>query len=529
MRDLLAGDVAKVCHDAKAQALALDTLGLPLGNVAEDTMVAAYLLAPGQGDNSLEDVAMKYLGAYPPALVDDGEATSKKRKRSLADLDPEELAKGVGGRVRCVSVVSPILQAKLQEDGLEHVYRGLELPLTRVLTDMERQGVRVDIGELKRMSKEMEEELALLEARIFELAGEEFNLRSPGQLGRILFEKLGLPVLSKGKSGPSTSADVLEALADEHEIVRIILDYRQVHKLKSTYVDTLPGLVNPRTGRIHTTFRQEVAATGRLSSANPNLQNIPVRTEAGRKIRRAFLPRAGWLMLKADYSQIELRVLAHMADDPDLIEAFRRGEDIHVKTAAEIYGIKPEAVTPEQRDAAKAVNFGIVYGISSFGLAKGTGLSQDEAKEFIEGYFRRYKAVRRYMEETVARARETGYVTTLLGRRRYLPDLTSRRWHQRAFAERTAINTPIQGSAADIIKKAMLAVHGRIRSEGLQGALLLQVHDELLFETPPDELMPLSRLVKEEMEGVIELKAPLKIDLWQGSNWLEGKEVQIDA
>ena len=474
---------------------------------------------------------MKYLGVYPPALAGDEQPASKKRKepKSLADIDPRELARRVGGRAQCVGEAASILRAKLREDGLERLYWELELPLTRVLIDMERAGVRVDIGELELMSKQMEKELAHLEERIFDLAGEEFNLRSPGQLARVLFDKLGLPVLSKGKTGPSTSADVLEALADEHEIVRVILDYRQVHKLKSTYVDALPGLVNPRTGRIHTTFRQEITATGRLSSVNPNLQNIPVRTAAGRRIRKAFVPREDWVMLKADYSQIELRVLAHIAGDPDLIEAFRRGEDIHTTTAAEIYGVKPGEVSPEQRDAAKAVNFGIVYGISSFGLARGTGLTQGEAKEFIEGYFQRYPAVRRYMEETVARARETGFVTTLFGRRRYLPDLTSRRWQQRAFAERTAINTPIQGSAADIIKKAMLSVHSRILSEGLKGTLVLQVHDELLFETPPDELEPLARLVKEEMEGVTELAAPLKVDLWQGSNWLEGKEVKIDA
>lgn len=531
LRELLVNDVPKVCHDAKSQALALDTLGLSLNHVVDDTMIAAYLLAPGQGEHSLEEIAQDHLGVRLPPLTEKGDGGKRKRKVSvdLADFAPKELARRIQGRITSLVAVAPRLRAKLRQDELEDVYSEIELPLTSVLVDMERRGVRVDIGELQLMSKEMGDELARLEARVFELAGEEFNIRSPAQLGRILFDKLGLPVISKGKSGPSTSAEVLEALAEEHEIAGVVLEYRQLHKLKSGYVDALPSLVNATTGRIHTTFRQDVAATGRLSSANPNLQNIPVRTAAGRKIRKAFVAPEGWLMLKADYSQIELRVLAHISRDPDLIEAFRRGEDIHKMTAAEVYGVPPDEVSGEQRDAAKAINFGIVYGISSFGLARGTGLTRSRAKELIDGYFQRYPAVRRYMEETVARAKEVGYVTTLCGRRRYLPDLTSRRRHVRAFAERTAINTPIQGSAADIIKKAMLAVHRRIASEGLMGRLVLQVHDELLFEVPPDQLEPLARLVKEEMEGVVELDVPLKVELQQGSNWLEGREVDLDA
>lgn len=534
LRELFASEVPKVCHDAKEQILALGSLGLALNHVQEDTMLAAYLLNPGQGDHSLEGVAMRYAGIYPPAWSGEDSAGDKRQGARTGRFDPaeepaEKLAQRAGVRLGLVRDLVPKLSKKLEQEGVDWLYREVELPLASVLADMERVGVRVDVGELAAMSKEMDDELAALEARAHELAGEPFNLRSPGQLARILFDKLGLPVIAKGKTGPSTSADVLEALADQHEIARVLLEYRQVHKLKSSYVDALPGMVDPKTGRIHTTFHQEVAATGRLSSANPNLQNIPVRTRAGQKIRKTFIPREGWLFLKADYSQIELRVLAHMSGDPHLIEAFRRGEDIHAKTASEIFGIPLDQVTEEQRSAAKAINFGIVYGISSFGLAKGTGLSQHEAQAFIDEYFQRYPAVKQYMDETIARAKKTGYVTTIFGRRRYLPDIGSRRYAERKFAERTAINTPIQGSAADIIKMAMLRVHRRIAREGLAAVLLLQVHDELLFEAPPDELLPLARLVKEEMEGVVRLEVPLKVDLKQGNNWLEGEEVQIHA
>jgi len=478
-------------------------------------MIQGYLIAPGQGDQSLDDLALKY-GAPKPAPIS-----------ALIGDNPRVsvLAKAVSSNLEVIKELRRSLSGRLEQDGLVDLYREIELPLVRVLADMERTGIRLDVEVLHKLASEFGDQIDALQKSIFELAGAEFNLNSPKQLAVVLFERLGLPVLRKTKTGPSTNADVLESLAEEHEIVSKILEYRQLQKLKSTYADALPGLVRPDTGRVHTTFNQTVAATGRLSSASPNLQNIPVRTEAGRRIRRAFVPRDGYTLIKADYSQIELRVLAHMAQDETLLKAFQDGADIHVETAAEIFGVPKTKVTRALRDAAKAINFGIVYGISSFGLSRDTGLTQGEAQEFIDRYFDRYPQVARYMQETVESARAHGYVATLFGRRRYLPDIASRKWNVRKMAERTAINSPIQGSAADIIKKAMVAVHRRLAEERAPASILLQVHDELVLECDERCHLEIAHLLKEEMEGVARLDATLRVEVAAGPNWLDMQPV----
>ncbi len=511
-----------VCHDVKGLHALAAAHELTIKARVDDVMLQGYLCVPGQGDYSLEDLSLKFGVGEPPMLQE------AKSKTPLAALEPSEVSPRVAGRCRTLLSLAERLEGRIDEDGLKGVYETVELPLAPIIADMEREGIRIDARQLREMAAQMQEEITRLEEEIHTLAGERFNINSPKQLAQILFERLGLPVVSKTKSGPSTSADVLEQLALEHEIAAKILEYRQVQKLKSTYVDALPALVHNETGRIHTTFNQVVAATGRLSSQGPNLQNIPVRTEQGRRIRRVFVPKEGFALVKADYSQIELRVLAHISEDEELVAAFRAGMDIHQKTAAEIFGVDPDEVSGAQRSAAKAVNFGIVYGISSFGLARDTGLSRSEAQAFIDTYFERYAGVARYMKEVVKEARERGYVTTLRGRRRYLPDLTSRKWAVRNFAERTAINTPIQGSAADLIKAAMISVDARIQAESLEAYLLLQVHDELLFEAVPGDVPALARLLKEEMEGVESLRVPLVVEVQSGPNWLDQEPVLLE-
>ena len=416
-----------------------------------------------------------------------------------------------------------ILQPQIEARGLGKLYRDVEVPMAAVLARMEREGIRVDRNELGRLSALMETEITRLTGEIHSLAGKEFNISSPQQLGRILFEDLGLPSpvkYGKGKS-ISTAADVLEELAEAHDIVRKVLEYRQLTKLKGTYVDALPALIDPSTGRIHTSFNQAGAATGRLSSSNPNLQNIPIKTDLGREIRAAFIPRDGWTLVVADYSQIELRLLAHMSHDPVLVESFRNGEDIHTRTAAEVMGVPPLLVTPEARRAAKAVNFGIVYGISPFGLAAQLGIPRGEAERYIQSYFERYAGVRRFIDDTIAEVRRTGVTKTLLGRERPIPDMNSRNPNARGFAERTAVNSPLQGTAADIIKIAMIRIDRELQSR--QARMLLQVHDELVLESPPEELADVTALVKREMENAFPLNVPLLSEVGSGKNWRDAK------
>jgi DNA polymerase-1 len=489
----------KITSDVKSALLTLDRMGIEGRGFEHDVMLYAFLLDADPGACPLEEQARRSLdlklGPSPEQHAD-----------IMLELW-QQLAPAVESR------------------GLTNLYTSIELPLARVLARMERTGVRIDWRELKRLSDLMEGEISRLTAEIHGLAGKAFNISSPQQLGRVLFEDLKLPAPARsGKGKPvSTAADVLDELAADHEIVRKVLEYRQLTKLKGTYVDALPALIDPRTARLHTSFNQTGAATGRLSSSNPNLQNIPIRTALGREIRAAFVPRAGWKLLVADYSQIELRLLAHMSGDPLLLEAFRNGEDIHTRTAAEVMGVPPLMVTPEARRDAKAVNFGIVYGISGFGLAAQLGISRAEAEKYIKNYFARYQGVRRFIDATIAEVRQTGVTRTLFGRERPIPDINSRNANARGFAERTAVNSPLQGTAADLIKLAMVRIDAALEAGGYQSAMLLQVHDELVFECPPEEVDAVSKLVTREMEGACDLQVPLLVDLGVGDNWRDAK------
>lgn len=497
----------KICHDAKADMVILARHSNNLQGVIGDTMLAAYLLNSSSANPTLEEISLRY----------------QNKVLSFSLQDPLALAR----QAQSIYQLWPSLELELKTEGLFSLFQELELPLSSVLARMELTGIKVDTEQLKSMSEEFARQLDSLTDEIYELAGEEFNINSPKQLGTILFEKLKLPVVKKTKTGYSTDAAVLEELALYHEIARKLLDYRLLVKLKSTYVDGLQNMVNKKTGKIHTIFNQTITATGRLSSTEPNLQNIPIKMEIGRKIRRAFVPsEPGWLILTADYSQIELRILAHMSRDESLIEAFREGRDIHTQTASEVFGVPPEKVTPDLRRRAKGVNFGIVYGITDFGLARDLGISREEAAAYIESYFHKHPGVKKFIQETISAAREQGCIYTLLRRRRFLPDILSSNKMQRAFGERTAVNSPIQGSAADIIKLAMLQIDRSIREKGLLSRMLLQVHDELVFELPPEEISVLVPLVRIGMEKVIDLDVPLEVDIKIGPNWYDLTNVE---
>ncbi|MFY9140555.1 MAG: DNA polymerase I [Thermacetogeniaceae bacterium] len=497
--------IEKWCHDAKAEMIICKRHNISLTGVTADTMLAAHLLNSSLSNPNLSEIALKHLNQVVTFAEDES---------------------GMAQRALVIKKLWPVLREALEKDDLYELFAELELPLSAVLTDMELQGIKVDTDLLKEMSEEVQKYLLDLTGEIYALAGEGFNINSSRQLGHILFEKLKLPVIKKTKTGYSTDAEVLEKLSVYHEIPRKVLEYRQLAKLKSTYIDGLINMVNKKTGRIHTTFNQTITATGRLSSTEPNLQNIPIRDELGRKIRKAFIPsQKGWLLMAADYSQIELRVMAHMSMDPHLIADFQQGEDIHTRTAAKIFGVAPEDVTPDLRRKAKGINFGIIYGITDYGLARDVGVSREEAALYIENYFQQYPGVKRFMEQTVIEAREKGYVQTILKRRRYLPDLLSSNRNVRAFGERTAFNTPIQGSAADIIKLAMINISRELKGMGLRAHLLLQVHDELVFELPPEEVDILIPLVRSGMENVIELIVPLKVSIEIGHNWNDMESV----
>ncbi len=515
LRPLLEGSrTGKITHDLKFLIHILMNEGLEIGGEIWDSLLASYLLHPSRPTHGLADLSWTFLGR---PIAPPGKNT---------DLPGgEEGVRNLCEEAAAARELKPVLGKEMEEKRLLELMRDMELPLIRVLVAMERNGIRVDREQFSRLSVSIEDELISLTGRMYELAGEEFNLNSPKQLRVILFEKLGLPPQKKTKTGYSTDVGVLQKLAVLHELPDLLLQYRRLFKLKSTYLDTLPGLINRDTGRIHTTFHQAVTATGRLSSSNPNLQNIPIRGELGKKVRRAFIPGPdGWRFLAADYSQIDLRVLAHLSRDPLLIEAFRKDEDIHSFTASQIFNLPIEAVTPEMRRRAKTVNFGIIYGMGAFALAQDLGISYGEAEAFIREYFEKYTGVAAFIEETVKEAKERGYVTTIFNRRRYLPELHSDQESQRRFGERTAVNTPIQGSSSDIIKLGMIKIASRLGERDRKGRLLLQIHDDLLFECPPEELEPLGKMVREEMEGVVELSVPLKVDIKIGANWGEMAE-----
>jgi DNA polymerase-1 len=492
-------NAVKITCDAKSALLTLDRMGVVAQGFEHDVMLYAFLLDADPSGCPLDEQARRRLdlklGSSP---------------EQHADITLE-----------VYRFLAPAVDAR----GLHELYATIELPLTRVLARMERTGIRIDPVELKRLSGLMEQEISRLTAEIHELAGKPFNISSPQQLGRVLFEDLKLPAPIKYGKGKviSTAADVLEELAADYPIVRKVLEYRQLTKLKGTYVDALPELIDPATGRLHTSFNQTGAATGRLSSSNPNLQNIPIRSALGREIRAAFVPREGWKLMVADYSQIELRLLAHLSEDPLLLEAFRSGEDIHTRTAAEVMGVPPLMVTPDARRDAKAVNFGIVYGISPFGLAAQLGISRAEAEKYIRNYFARYTGVRRWLDATIEEVRRTGVTRTMFGRERPIPDINSRNPNARGFAERTAVNSPLQGTAADLIKLAMVRIDAALQTGGHGTAMLLQVHDELVFECPPEEVEEVSRLVRREMESACSLRVPLLVDIGVGDNWRDAK------
>jgi len=504
----------KYGQNIKYDYLVLRRHGLNMAGIACDTMVASYLLNPTKRSHSLENIAQEYLEHQ---IITYKEVTEKGQGFQKVDL--QQAMKYSCEDADVTFLLAELLMRKLEEEGLKNLFLQIELPLVEVLAEMELWGVKINPDLLLELSKELETRLWNLEKRVFDLVGEEFNINSTQQLGRILFEKLKLPVIKKTKTGYSTDVEVLEELAKEYELPRTILEYRSFTKLKSTYVDALPKLIDPSTGRVHTSYNQTVTATGRLSSSDPNLQNIPIRTEEGRRIREAFVPEDGWWMISADYSQIELRILAHLSKDTTLIKTFQAGEDIHTRTASEILGIPQKDVTPQMRREAKVINFGIIYGMSPYGLAKELEVEPKVAAEYIEEYFRRYQGVKSYIDETLKEAKKKGYVTTLYNRRRYLPEINSSNRTARQFAERTAINTPIQGTAADLIKIAMIRIYRRIRDGGLRAKMLMQVHDELVLEVPDDECENAERMVKEEMEGVLDMSVPLTVSVERARNW----------
>ncbi|MGA2094676.1 MAG: DNA polymerase I [Candidatus Acidiferrum sp.] len=481
----------KIVHDPKLFQL----LAGRASNLKHATQIYSYLLRPTTANHNFADVVMRQFNAM--------------------------IGGGPGERADYLQRLVPVLRAQIDEQELQDAYAKIDLPLARVLADMERIGIRVDPRELDKMSQTMEKEIRRLEKDIWELAGNEFNINSPAQLAEILFDKLNLqPPARRGKGKlRSTAADILEELAAQHALPAKIIEYREISKLKSTYVDALPKLIHPETGRLHTSFSQTTAATGRLSSSDPNLQNIPIRTELGREIRAAFVAEKGKILLSADYSQIELRVMAHFSGDPVLVEAFRNGEDIHARTAQEVFGVGPMAQTAEHRRAAKAINFGIIYGLSAFGLAQQLNIGQKEAAQFINAYFTRYRGVKEFLDKTLVETRKTGVAKTLFGRIRPMPEINSPQAQLRGFAERTALNSPLQGTAADLIKLAMINIDRRLAEEKFEARMILQVHDELLFEAPPEELTALEKLVRKEMEGVHKLAVPLVVEISSGPNW----------
>ncbi len=511
----------KVGQNIKYDWMVLERHGIDLKGVVFDTMLASYLLNPSKRAHSLDQIALDFLD-YKKITYQELTAVGEKRIRF--DGVPIEKAVPYACEDADITLMAcRLLESRLDEIGLTALLKDVEMPLVPVLKNMEMRGIGVDRDRLQALSKSFEQQIERIEGEIYAQAGETFNIKSSQQLGRILFEKLQLPVQKKTRkrTGYSTDVDVLTVLAAQHALPELVLRHRTLAKLKSTYTDALQELIHPETGRIHTSYNQTVTATGRLSSSDPNLQNIPIRTDEGREIRSAFVPREGWLFLSADYSQIELRILAHCSEDPILIRAFEEGEDIHTRTATEVFQVFPSFVTPDLRRQAKAINFGIIYGMSPFGLSRQLGISQKMAGTYIDNYFGRYRRVKIFMDRTIAQARETGRTSTLLNRIRLLPDINSTNRNVRQFAERTAINTPIQGSAADLIKVAMINVEKAFAREGLRASMLLSVHDELVFEVPPEELDDARALVKSVMEGVWSLKVPLKVNLETGRNWAE--------
>jgi DNA polymerase-1 len=508
--------ISKIGHNLKYDTLILKGQGISLKGTLFDTMIASYLINPSKQGYTLEEVTIEYLSKKKRTLT---EVIGKRS--SFAEVPIDEAASYAADAVTIIFELKEILFNKLKEENLMGVYSNIEMPLIQVLADMEEAGVKVDTERLSHIAKELERELDGIQRRIYFLAGEEFNINSPKQLSRVLFQSLGFQPTKKTKTGFSTELSVLEELAASHELPREVLNYRSLNKLKTTYVDALPQLVNPKTGRIHTSFNQTTTATGRLSSSDPNLQNIPIRGDWGRRIRETIIAEEGNILLSADYSQVELRILAHLSQDEGLLDAFKNDIDIHTRTASELFGFPIDKVTSEMRRIAKTVNFGVIYGISPFGLSETLSISREDAKKYIEQYFVRHPGVKRYIDETLAGAKSKGYVVTLFGRRRSIPELKNQNSTVRQQGERLAINSPIQGTAADIIKIAMIQILRDFRDRCLKARMILQVHDELLFELPLQEYETVRSIVRGKMEKAAELSVPIRVDIGHGNNWAE--------
>ncbi len=509
--------IGKIGQNIKYDYVVLLKNGIDIHGIIGDTMIAAYLLNPQKQRYKLDDLAMEYLD-YKTIHYSD---VVKQKENTLLDYPIEELVEYAAEDSDIALRLHNILVDKLKDTGLYDLYRNIEVPLITVLGRMEYRGVRIDSEYLIQMSRRFAEEIDELEQKIFDITGEVFNVRSTKQLSHILFDKLKLPVIKKTKTGYSTDESVLEELAGRYEIARLLLKHRRLTKLKSTYIDALPQMVNPVTGRIHTSFNQTITTTGRLSSTNPNLQNIPIREEEGRAIRRAFIPEDGWWFISADYSQIELRILASLSKDPRLVNAFKNNEDIHRETASILFGVPLDMVNDAQRQAAKTVNYSVIYGISPYGLSKQLGISRTQAAEFIKIYFEKYSGVKKFFDGIIKQAEEKGYVETLLGRKRFIPEIYSRNKNIYEGAKRVAINTPIQGTAADLIKKAMIMIDDEIIKRGMKSRMLIQVHDELVFESPDDEYRDLMSLVKDIMENALDFEVPIVANVKAGKNWEE--------
>jgi DNA polymerase-1 len=485
-----------------------------------DTIIASFLLHPERRNHNLKDVASDYLAMQMTPIKE--LIGSGKQEKTMAQVEIKDAGEYACRDADATLQLTHYFQRELETADIIKLFSTLEIPLIDVLADMEMTGIKIDKKHFNRLSKEFDTKLSNLAQKIYDSAGETFNISSPRQIAGILFEKLKLPPVKSGKTGYSTDTFVLEQLSGKHPLPELLLEYRSYEKLKNTYIDSLPKIVHPETGRIHTTFHQFIAATGRLTSRDPNLQNIPVRTPVGKEIRRGFIPGYdGWILLSADYSQIDLRVLAHLSGDKDLINAYKSGGDIHILTASKVFGCEEKDVTDTMRDQAKTINFGIIYGMGASRLARELKIPRKQAQEFIDDYFKAYTGVKEWTDSIIEQARETGYVTTLLNRRRYLPDIHSASVSMRNAAERIAINTPVQGTAADLIKKAMLDIFRRLRGSQFKGKMLLQIHDELIFEVPESELEAVSSLVKEEMENSLILDVPIKVDLKAGPSWAD--------
>lgn len=513
--------IKKSGHDLKMDIYALLTLGIDISNISFDSMIGQYLINPAQSNYSINELGKEYINY---SGIDEKELLGKgKNKKTFKDLSIDTRAKFLASLLYIVNKVEEPIKNLIDEQNMTKLYYDVELPLAQVLADMEFNGFKVDLNVLYQLKEEYEKQIAKLTSDIYSLAGEEFNINSPKQLGEVLFDKLNLPVIKKTKTGYSTDVEVLEKLIGHHEIIEKILKYRKLVKLMSTYIDGLIEVVDKKTSKIHSTFNQTVTNTGRISSTEPNLQNIPVKTEEGREIRKAFISEDGYVLVDGDYSQIELRVLAHISKDPKLIEAFYSDEDIHTKTASEVFNVPKEEVTPLLRSRAKAVNFGIIYGISDYGLSKDLNISRKEAKTYIDSYLNNYEMVKKYMRDIVEKGKNDGYVETIMNRRRYVPELKSKNFSVRGFGERVAMNTPIQGSAADIIKIAMVNVYNELKRRNLKSKLILQVHDELIIQAHKEEADMVVDLVKYIMENSVKLSVPLKVDIKVGDSWYESK------